>query len=682
MTLLAERDRWVLWLPVGLGSGVALYFGLPVEPVAWSGAVALAVAILVAALWRRNPPAMLAALAVATMAAGFAAAQWRAAAVAAPVMTQEMRGTLVGRIVAVEPTERGRRIIVVAESFARLRPDELPARVRVTLGAEPPLAAGDRVRAPAMLRPPPAPAAPGAVDFQRMAWFEGIGGVGFALGRAEVIEPGEDGGAGARFAAWLDALRGDLHARVVAVVPGAAGAVASALLTGIRGDIPEAADEAMRDSGLAHLLSISGLHMSLVAGTVFLLVRGGLALIPAVALRHPIKKWAALAALLAAGFYTLLAGAPVPTQRAFVTVAVVAVAVLVDRTAISLRVVGWAAAAILLLRPDSLLGASFQMSFAAVVALVAVWETWGRHLATRGDTGLAARAAAYVFGIAMTSLVAGLATTPYALYHFDRLVHYGIAANMVAVPLTAVWIMPLGLAALLLMPFGLEAVALVPMGWGVEAVLQTAAIVAAWPGAVALVPAMPDWALGAVTLGGLWLALWRRPWRLAGLAPVVAGLASLAFAVPPDVLASEDGRLLAVRAADGGYHVSSGRRGAFMREMWLRRAGSEDWETFPAGASADGRLVCDAEGCLYRTAAGEIVALAWETAAMAEDCRLATIVVAIVPVRRRCPSARLVIDSRDLRRDGGHALWLRPDGPRVATVDGERGARPWVSSGR
>ncbi|MBM3559935.1 MAG: hypothetical protein FJX53_08700 [Alphaproteobacteria bacterium] len=147
-----------------------------------------------------------------------------------------------------------------------------------------------------------------------------------------------------------------------------------------------------------------------------------------------------------------------------------------------MRVVGWATAAILLLRPESLTGASFQMSFAAVVALVAVWETWGRRLAARGDATLLARSLAYVGGIALTSLVAGLATTPYALFHFDRLVHYGIAANMVAVPLTAVWIMPLGLAAMLLMPFGLEALALVPMGWGVDLVLRTAAVVAAWPG--------------------------------------------------------------------------------------------------------------------------------------------------------------------------------------------------------
>lgn len=280
---------------------MALYFGLPAEPRAWSGTIALAAAVAVAAASRRRPWVLLAALAMATVATGFAASQWRAADVAAPVMAQETRVTLVGRIVAVEPNERGRRVTVAAESFARLGAAELPARVHVTLGAEPPLAAGDRIRLAVMLRPPPAPAAPGAVDFQRMARFESIGGVGFALGRAEVIEPGEDGGGGARFAAWLDGLRGDLHARIVAVVPGAAGAVASALLTGIRGDIPDPADAAMRDSGLAHLLSISGLHMSLVAVTVFLLVRSGLALLPAVALRHPIKKWAAVAALLASG---------------------------------------------------------------------------------------------------------------------------------------------------------------------------------------------------------------------------------------------------------------------------------------------------------------------------------------------------------------------------------------------
>ncbi|MGE0256606.1 MAG: ComEC/Rec2 family competence protein [Alphaproteobacteria bacterium] len=675
-TLLAERERWVLWLPVGLGAGIAGYFVLPAEPGWWIGPLALAVtALLAVVLWRR-PPAALAMLAAATVAAGFAAAQWRAGDVAAPVLEREVRAGLAGRVVSIEPDDGGRRLVIAVERIGRLPAAALPRLVRVTTGAEPPLDAGDRIDVFAALRPPPAPAAPGAYDFQRRAWFEGIGGVGFTMGRPKLVERAAASGP----ALWLDDLRTTVHARIVAAVPGAAGAVASALITGLRGAIPEETVVAMRDSGLAHLLAISGLHLGLVAGLVFLVVRGGLALVPAVALRRPIKKWAAVAALIAGAAYLLLAGAPVPTQRAWLMLALVCAAVLADRAAISMRLVAWAATAILLLRPESLLGASFQMSFAAVVALVAAWEALGARFVRGGDAGPLLRLARYAGGVALTSLVAGLATTPFALYHFDRLVLYGLAANMVAVPVTAMWIMPLGIAALLLMPFGGEALTLVPMGWGIDVVRVTAAAVAGWPGAVALVPAMPVWGLGIIALGGLWLVLWTRRWRFGGIAVAAAGLATVFLTDPADVLVDGDGGLMAVRAADGGYHVS-GRRDAFTRDVWLRRAGSAAWTPFPRGTSHDGRLTCDGEGCLYTAADGTVVALVSSGTALAEDCRVAAVVVATVAVRGRCPSAVAVIDRRDLWREGGHAVWL--GGPlRIETVNGGRGDRPWVSPGR
>ena len=212
---------------------------------------------------------------------------------------------------------------------------------------------------------------------------------------------------------------------------------------GERGAIPADVLAAMRDSGLAHLLAISGLHVGLVAGILFFAARGGCALVPAVALRFPIKKWAAVVALIGAFGYLLLAGAPVPTQRAFVMVGLVLVAVLVDRRGISMRLVVWAAMFILLVRPESLLGASFQLSFAAVLALVAGYEALGPRLRVwYGESGAARRVLLYVGGVALTTVIAGLATAPFALFHFNRVVVYSLAANLVAVPLTALWVMP------------------------------------------------------------------------------------------------------------------------------------------------------------------------------------------------------------------------------------------------
>jgi competence protein ComEC len=495
--------------------------------------------------------------------------------------------------------------------------------------------------------------------------------------------------AGEDWRLWLPGLRQDIAERVRAGIGGAEGAVAAALMTGERGAIPEAVLAAMRDAGLAHLLAISGLHIGLVAGILFFSLRGVLALIPPVALRFPIKKWAAVAALLAAFAYLAITGATVPTQRAFVMVALVLGAVVADRTAISMRIVAWAALIVLMLRPESLLGASFQLSFAAVVALVAVYErvagpgpAGGAPLLWRADrdNGPSWRrwCAIYLGGVALTTLVASFATAPFVIYHFNRFAAYGLAANLAAVPLTGLWIMPWAMVAFLLMPFGLEGVGLTPMGWGIAALIRVAAAVASWPAAVSPVPAMPAWGIALVTAGGLWLCLWRRRWRFLGLAAIAAGLASVAVSRPPDVLVDGDAKLMAVRAEDGALLLSSGRSGRFRAGVWLRRAGQREVLTWPGGgATADGRLACDGLGCVYR-AGGQTVALVQDGRALAEDCRLASVIVSLVPVRGPCPAPLRVIDRFDLWREGGHALWLGPDGVRIRSVRAWQGERPWV----
>ena len=513
----AERDRWALWLPVAIGVGVALYFALPVEPPGWSGAAVAVAALALGLVGRRRAAWIVAGLAAGAVAVGFAAAQWRAHAVAAPVLEKRLTAVIVsGRVAEIEPRADGRRLLLDPVSIAGLAPDRMPVRVRVRVrgGADPAAPrVGDWVRVRATLSPPSAPAAPGAFDFQRRAWFLRLGGVGFAYGKPVRVDPpaGED----ARPEGWrlaVEDMRQAVFARVTTALAGETGAVAAALMMGERGAISAAALATMRDSGLAHLLAISGLHIGLMAGFAFFAVRGGLALVPFVALRKPLKKWAALAALAAAFAYLLIAGAPVPTERAFVMAGLVLLAICIDRTGISMRLVAWAAAAILLVRPESLLGASFQMSFAAVIALIAAYELIGKRLrAWYGGAGPVRRIGLYMVAVAVTSLVAGLATGPIALHQFNRVVAYGLGANMLAVPLTALWIMPWAMVAFVLMPLGLESWALIPMGWGIDGVvLAVARTVADWPGAVALVPSLPAWGFLLCIAGALWLCLWRR----------------------------------------------------------------------------------------------------------------------------------------------------------------------------
>jgi competence protein ComEC len=359
---------------------------------------------------------------------------------------------------------------------------------------------GDRVRLRASVGPPSPPSVPGTYDFQRDAFFDRIGGVGFAY-EVQIDDAGPRGPPGD----WLSRLRQSINRRILAALPGEEGPVAVALMTGDQSGIAKDVLQAMRDSGLAHLLSISGLHMAIVAGVVFFGLRSLLALVPGLALYHPIKKWAAVAAIAATFAYLMLSGDSVPPQRSFVMTSLVLLAVLFDRSALSMRLIAWAAMVVLLTTPDALTGPSFQMSFAAVVALIAAYETaWVRRW-SRGEGGRLSRLGHHVGGLALTSLIATAATAPYAIYHFNRMSDYGLVANLLAVPLTSFWVMPWAVGAFLLMPLGMEWLALTPMGWGIDGILAIARSVAAWPGAVTLVPAMPLAGLGLITFGGLWL---------------------------------------------------------------------------------------------------------------------------------------------------------------------------------
>ncbi|MGH6942217.1 ComEC/Rec2 family competence protein [Hypericibacter sp.] len=677
--LAAERDQWLLWAPVGLGVGVAVYFGLPSEPPLWFGPALACLALSLAWLCRRRSGMAAMAVLAVLMAVGFGAAGLRTAFVEAPILPRDVGPVRIeGRILSIDPLPSGERLVLQDPVIAGITPEATPARLRIKLMREvPELQLGDRVSVFGKLSPPAPPFAPGGFDFQRDAFFDGIGAIGFAFGAPKVLESA-DTGPGQLHMIFSD-LRRTISARILAVLPGPEGAMAVALIAGTQTGIDKPTMTAMRDSGLAHLLSISGLHVGFVAAILFFCVRALLALWPSLTLRHPIKKWAAFAALLGAGFYTLLAGSPIPTQRAFLMTGLVLLAVLVDRVAFSMRLIAWAAFVVLLLRPDAMIGPSFQMSFAAVMALIAAYEgsrEWRARL--RADAGPLRRALLYLGGLIATSLIAGIATAPFAIYHFNRFSEYSIVANLLAIPLTGFWVMPWAVAACLLMPFGLEELALIPMGWGIEGVIWIAKTVASWPGAVLLLPAMSLAGLILVTLGGLWLCLWHQPWRYAGAIAILLGMSSMLLTETPDILVSDDGKLLAVKGDDGRLVLNT-QRDSLAAETWMRRAGQGESELWPRqGIGAGGLLTCDSLGCFYRRDR-YVVALAWSTEALLDDCGEADLVISLEPVRKPCPSAQRVIDRFDLWRQGGHAIWLEPGGIEIETVAERRGNRPWVA---
>ena len=678
----ADNDRLFLWIPVFLGVGIAAYFALDFEPPLWLALAPLPFAAF--AVWKTRHRSALAPLSAAILCvvAGFAAAKLRSDVVAAPVLERPMAGDLAGLVLSVETTETGTLTAVLApSSFARLRPDELPARVRLNIRLrDAALRPGAQVELRARLMPPPEPVLPYGFDFARQSWFSSLGAVGFAYTTPVEIAPPSGGSV-------LTGLRMEIGDRMRSVIGGTSGSVAAALVTGERASIPDEVSADLRAAGIYHVLSISGLHMVLFAGSLFWVVRALLVLTPGLALRYPIKKWAAGIAILGATFYLLISGAAVATQRAWIMICLMFLAVLLDRPALSMRNVMLAATAILLWRPESLIGASFQMSFAAVISLIAFYESepvrrWSSRARSAGVEAIVSRTFTYILGIALTSLVAGTATGVIAAFHFNRIAIYGLAGNMAAMPLVGVVVMPMALLSLLLMPFGLDAPALWAMGKGVDGMLAIAHEVAAWQGADRLVPAAPLSALVLTVFGGLWLTLWRAQWRYAGVLPIVLGLALWGNGPKPDILVDRDAALFAVRTAAGDLALTASRP-SYTAEQWLRYEG--DGRTAREAANSE-FMNCDSQGCVYREKGRPAVAFSATLAAVIEDCERVDIVVAAVPVpwnvKKECAS-ELLLDYFHFWRNGATAISFRKDDEiSILTARKVRGERPWVQRSR
>ncbi|HEX3537638.1 MAG TPA: ComEC/Rec2 family competence protein [Stellaceae bacterium] len=673
----AEGERRILWLPVCFGTGIALYFTLTSEPPLWLGTAAALMATVICTLIWQRPVARGVALALAFTCAGFAVMQEARWEHGGPMLDRRLNSvSLSGRVLDVDALDRGWRVVIAPDAIAGLDPAALPRKLRVHIAAtSDPVVPGDGIAMKARLYPVPAQIVPGGRDMQRELYFVGIGGVGYSFGAAHRTSGSVTSAGGWR--EWLTRLRSEMTRRIVAALPGSTGGVASAVITGKRGTMAEEVKQAFRESGLSHLLAIAGLHLGLVGGFVFFTVRGGLALIPPVALRFPIKKIAAAATLVVLFCYLMISGAAIPTERAFVMNGIVFAAILIDRLRISMRICALAALVVLVLNPASLIGVSFQMSFGAVVALIAVYETWGTQLARFFHRGsFAYRAAGYCGAIAVTTLVVTIGTEPFAIYHFHHLVLYSPLANVIAVPISAMWTLPWGVVACLLMPFGLEQLALTPMGWGIDATIWVALRIAALPGNVWMLPLLPTSGVVLVALGGLWLCLWQGRWRLWGTVGIVAGLATMAFTRPPDIVLGDFGRLLAARQPNGGYTVAPSTE-KITRSFLASDTGAE-LHPWPEPGKAEGQLDCTATGrCIY-AANGRRIAIVTAEAGLPVLCHTVDAIVAQVPAGFACRNDIPIADRIDSWRYGSIALWLEPGRVRVESANQSRGDRPWV----
>jgi competence protein ComEC len=671
----AERDQLPLWLPVGLGLGTALWFALP-DSRAWTGLLCLAAALVLAphalapgTRWGR-------ALSIFGFAAmlGCGNIWWKAERVAAPMLAQARAAEFDASIESVQRLPAREIVRLVVEP---LDAAGLPPRLRVNVDsarAPEALEAGARVRLRGYLMPPAPAAVPGAYDFARAAWFQGIGGTG-RVTVVRLVAPAGERGWRARLADARQRLADHIRARL----PGGAGGIAAALATGDQGGIPDEDADAMRRSGLAHLLSVSGLHLTAVVGAVMLLTLKLLALSPALALRFRLVLVAAAAGALAGIAYTLLTGAEVPTIRSCIAALLVLAGIALGREALTLRLVAVGALIVLLLWPESLPGASFQMSFAAITAIVALHEhPRVRAFLARRDELWPLKLGRFLAGLVLTGLAVELALIPIALWHFHQAGLYGALANIVAIPLTTFVIMPLEALALLFDLAGLGAPFWALAGAALDLLLGLARAAAAAPGAVARLPTMPSAAFALMIAGFLWLALWRTRWRRWGLIPAAAGAVAALLTPGPDLLVTGDGRHLVLRTPSGELALLRGRAGDYVRDLLAESAGSGaelgELEQLPSAAcSAD---FCAAELRGRRLLASRSARLV-PAEALREACAEADIVVSDRRLPAACRPRWLKADRAMLARTGGLAITLGAT-PRVTTVaSGDR--HPWIS---
>ena len=680
--LAREEERWFAWSVVAFGTGIAIYFALGREP-GPAVAVTAMLAGLTALAVRRRTPAIIASfmlLSAGSSALGFADAVLRTRIVAAPVISRDTAPVRVtGRIedVDIRAPDRARLILSVSSiAGGGTKPDY----VRLTVSGGRAIAAsqpGAVISALAVLRPPPEPALPHGYDFARWAWFQSIGGVGFVYGTPRVIRAPPPS-AMDRINSRLDELRLSMTDRIERAIPGPDGSIAAALITGERGEIDPDDNQAYRDSGLAHVLSISGVHLALAGLGVFWVLRALFALWPRVALTRPIKKWAAIGALLGSTFYLAISGGGSPADRSFLMLSMMLIGVLLDRPALSMRSVAMAALAILIFQPEDVIDPSFQMSFGAVVGLIALaeWQS-ARSAAAVQPAGRIARslhkARHYVLGALVVSVVATLATTPMAIYHFDRAAAYSLISNFFAEPVVAFVIMPAAALAVVLMPIGAELLPLRIMGWGVHVMSAIAHWTAGLPGATAMVRAWPASALAIMVLGGLWIALWRQNWRWLGFAPIAAAVLLIMVSRPPDLLIARDLQSAAIRGPDGRLVIIGARPDNYTASQWLIRDGDRrDLATARAASH------CDQSGCAGSGGHGRIVAIPVAVSALPDDCARARVVISAIPLHGNCPGPELLVDRSDTLRTGAMSITYYGDSKVIDTVAAARGDRPWT----
>jgi len=661
--IMEEYNRWPLWIPVSIGVGICTYFLWPSEPDFWMVTGLTAMALLPVFFVKRSQRWLF--IILWGVLFGFFCGAYRTESLQTRMLQHE-RGPLVitGRVDSVDviPTKSKNPIQRAILSHVHTESKSpLPDKLRITFrGLRQSLNPGDRLEVLVKLMPMAEPSSPWSYDFRRQAYFQGVGGVGFSLGQPTIIPAVDVGG----FMGFLNTLRFQMTKDIRAKTPNGSGGVAAALITGDRSGIPEHVREAFINSGLAHILAISGLHLSIIAGLVFLVLRRGLAMVPQISLRWNVKKIAAVLAIGVTWLYLAISGFAIPAERSFYMTILVMLAFLMDRQALSMRSVGIAATLLITTRPEYLISPSFQLSFSAVIGLIAFYESYknpvGRWLA---EGGWWRWLILYMLGLTVTSLIATLATLPFTIFHFNRFTLHAIEANLLAVPLTSFVVMPLALVSTISLLWGGSETLFTLFGWSIELLTGIAGKVSSWPGADIKVATPHIFSVTLFMAGVMWLIVWLRPWRYWGLVPMGVGVVLMIFDRHPDILV--DDRLMALHDKNQGVlKLSSTRRGKFTAKQWAGQLGVQ---------SSD-KMNCGEGGCLVEDNGYKILMVSAPVGHCPDDVDLIISSEEQPVLDQMCPQK--TIDHLTVQQKGSHAIWLTP----LLRVQSSRAQRrPWTA---
>ena len=669
--LVAEKESLILWVPVFFASGICTYFYMPSEVSIHYPLTFLIIFAFMAMFFKQSKSIFWFFIICFIVNLGFITTSLRAKIVDSPILAKEIKVAKVDAVIKnISIYNEKRRFILGELHIENLASENTPKLIRLTAhtkysGAK----IGNSISVSANLRPPPAPAIPDGYDFARSSYFKGIGAVGYALSDFTIKEPQSKNFS---IAKYINLIRQKITDNILRNMEGDNKYIATSLITGERGGIKKDVLEDIRTAGIAHILAISGMHLSLVAGIFFILTYSILPFFTKIAVRFNPRKIAAFVAIFGSFTYLLISGMPISAQRAFIMTSMILLAIIIDRVSTPMRSMALAAMVVMVITPEAILTPSFQMSFAAVAALIASYEYATRSYIRAKDQSIFERIAIYFFGVIFSTIIASMATAPFAIYHFNHFSSYGLFTNLVAIPVTSFLIMPSAVISLFLMPINLEQIGFLPMSWGIDILVATAKYIAALPEAKHTLPSISPIAFVLIVIGFLWFTLWQDKWRKYGILIILLGGVLNLLVKAPDILIGREGEIFALKNDENKWLFSSSGKGRYVKDLWLRNLGEEKFFTLESLSGVN----CDELGCKY-SKSGYNIEIIKHPLALNGVCENSDIIINLTKVNANCKDQKQIITYWNLKKNGVHAVFLNDYDVKIVNVKDERGDRPW-----